>query len=189
MNINAIIVDNFYGNPDSVREFALSQDFSVRGNYPGYRTKSFLTEDVKNTISRIVSFAGGNVTDWFIYPNQDNYTGAFQLCTSSDRTWIHSDHNNMWAAVCYLTPDAPVSGGTALYRHRLSGERSFVKDSKYEKDPYDYTQWEIVDKIGNIYNRLIMYPGQLYHASIDYFGQNHTNGRLFQTFFFNTEYQ
>lgn len=188
MKINTIIVDDFYSNPDAVREFALNQEFSVKGSYPGNRTKSFLTEDVKDTIANIVRFAGGNVTDWFVYPDGDTYTGAFQMCTSLDRTWIHSDYYNMWAGVCYLTPDAPVSGGTALYRHKLSGEREFIENSVYEKDAYDYTQWEMVDRIGNIYNRLILYPGKLYHASIDYFGQNHNNGRLFQTFFFNTEH-
>jgi len=188
MKTNCIVVDDFYNNPNAVRAFALSQEFSERGNYPGQRTLSFLTDDVKEVISNIVRFAGGKVTNWFINDDMTSYTGAFQLCTSADRTWIHSDYNNMWAAVCYLTPDAPVGGGTALYRHKDSGERFYIENSSFPKDYYDYTQWEVVDRIGNIYNRLILYPGQLYHASLDYFGQNINNGRLFQTFFFDTEY-
>ena len=39
MRVNSIIVDDFYTNPYEVREFALSQEFEVRGNYPGYRTE------------------------------------------------------------------------------------------------------------------------------------------------------
>ena len=35
MRQNIIIVDDFYNNPDQVREFALSQEFDVTGNYPG----------------------------------------------------------------------------------------------------------------------------------------------------------
>lgn len=184
MKINTIIVDDFYQNPEETRAFALSQDFNVTGNYPGLRTKSFLTDDVKEVISRIVYNAGGNVTDWM---DQSGYTGCFQLCTSQDRTWIHSDFNNKWAGVCYLTPNAPVSGGTALYRHKKTGQRFPISDDS-DKDSYDYTQWEMVDRIGNIFNRLVLYPGNLYHASVDYFGQNMENGRLFQTFFFDTEY-
>jgi len=33
-----------------------------------------------------------------------------------------------------------------------------------------------------------MYRGDYFHASLDYFGDNPQNGRLFQVFFFNTEY-
>jgi hypothetical protein len=33
-----------------VREFALKQEFAVRGNYPGQRTVSFLNEPLKKTL-------------------------------------------------------------------------------------------------------------------------------------------
>jgi len=103
MNVNLIIIDDFYGDPDSVRNFALQQEFGVRGNYPGVRTKSFFTDDVKAAIERYMQFAG-KITNSY---DHDGYTGAFQIATAMDRTWIHADHHNMWAGVCYLTPDAP----------------------------------------------------------------------------------
>ena len=31
-----------------------------------------------------------------------------------DRSWIHTDSWNNWAAVLYLTPDAPESSGTGI---------------------------------------------------------------------------
>ena len=34
------IVEDFYADPDSVRDYALSQNFNVSGNYPGLRTAS-----------------------------------------------------------------------------------------------------------------------------------------------------
>ena len=55
------------------------------------------------------------------------------------------------------------------------------------KDAQDYTKWELVDRFANIYNRLIIYRGDFFHQSLDYFGQDKYDGRLFQTFFFNTE--
>jgi hypothetical protein len=120
----------------------------------------------------------GQISNWH---EDSGYTGAFQLATAQDRTWIHADYYNKWAAVCYLTPDAPHTGGTGLYRHKQSGEfRRIVEDH----EGYDYTKWDLFDKIGNKYNRLIIYRGDLFHASIDYFGDNYQNGRLFQTFFF-----
>ena len=47
MNLELMIIDNFYTNPDSVRNYALSQPFDVTGNYPGARTKPYLPDDVK----------------------------------------------------------------------------------------------------------------------------------------------
>lgn len=123
----------------------------------------------------------GKITEWF---ESSGYTGAFQLATAKDRTWIHADHYNMWAGVCYLTPDAPHTGGTGIYRYKKTGEL-YRKNTDF--DGYDYTKWDLFDKIGNKYNRLILYRGDLFHASIDYFGDDKFNGRLFQTFFFNTE--
>ena len=49
-----IIQEDFYTNPLEVRAFALAQDFSVAGNYPGSRTKSFTDESILNTIQDIV---------------------------------------------------------------------------------------------------------------------------------------
>ena len=180
MRLNLIIVDDFYSDPDAVRKFALSQDFSVKGNYPGARTKPFFTDDVKQAIEHYMQFAG-KITNTF---ENSGYTGAFQIATANDRTWIHSDPHNMWAGVCYLTPDAPGSGGTGLFRHKATGEHSKITQ---DREGYDYTKYDLFDRIGNKYNRLILYRGDLFHASLDYFGDNYENGRLFQTFFFDTE--
>jgi len=49
------------------------------------------------------------------------------------------------------------------------------------------TKWEQTTFIGNKYNRLILYRGDFFHTSLDYFGRDMYDGRLFQTFFFDTE--
>jgi L-rhamnose isomerase len=180
MNLELLIIDNFYSNPDSVRDYALRQPFDVTGNYPGKRTKPYLPPDLKDAIQYWMNPVG-KITNWF---EEYGYTGAFQSATSIDRTWIHADHFNKWAGVCYLTPNAPLSGGTAIYKHKASGEYT-RSDKDYEGR--DYTKWDLVDRVGNKYNRLVLYRGDLFHASIDYFGENIFDGRLFQTFFFDTE--
>jgi len=192
MGVSLIIIDDFYNNVDDVREFALQQDFNVDGNYPGHRTISFINESIKTAISNIVFPYAGNITWW-----GDNYTGAYQYTTQHDRSWIHADQTTMWAGVCYLTPNAPYSSGTGLFRHKTSGLRAAVKnpDGSYDqdilsavyKDSRDMTKWELMDVVGNVYNRLVIYRGDLFHMSLDYFGSDRYDGRLFQTFFFNTE--
>ena len=51
----------------------------------------------------------------------------------------------------------------------------------------DYTKWELVDQVGNIFNRLVLFNSNRFHASMDYFGTCKDDGRLFQVFFFSTE--
>jgi hypothetical protein len=175
-----------------VREFALKQEFKVRGNYPGQRTEQFLTDNTKQKLREILYPFAGEITWW-----GGDYTGSFQYTTSSDRSWIHADSTTDWAAVCYLTPDAPLSAGTGLFRHKETGWSNFdykrENDSEYMKgappghDMQDYTKWEMVDRVGNVFNRLIMYRADNYHVSLDYFGKDMYDGRLFQVFFFNTE--
>jgi hypothetical protein len=191
MRVEIISIADFYNNPDEVREFALQQEFSQKGNYPGMRTKSFLNDSIKQIIQNTIKGFAGEVTWW-----GDEYTGAFQYTTAYDKSWIHSDATTNWAGVCYLTPDAPLSAGTGIFRHKETGLKNWVysEHSKEENDnapqsiySCDYTKWDMVDRIGNVYNRLILYRGDLFHVSLDYFGKNMHDGRLFQTFFFNTE--
>jgi hypothetical protein len=193
MRFNSLTIDDFYADPMQVREFALKQEFKVRGNYPGQRTVSFLNDPIKKKLRDILYPFAGEITDW-----GGEYTGSFQYTTAADRSWIHADSTTDWAAVCYLTPNAPVTAGTGIFRHKETGWMNF--DYKRQNDPeymkqappgdecQDYTKWEMVDRVGNVFNRLIMYRADNYHVSLDYFGKDINDGRLFQVFFFNTEH-
>jgi hypothetical protein len=188
MRVDSIVLSDFYNNVDEVRDFILTQDFNVKGNYPGNRTKSFLDENIKKCIQDIILPIDGEITWW-----GDHNSGAYQYTTSKDRSFVHIDTTD-WAGVCYLTPDAPISGGTGLFRYKKSKKCSFKpkndienKSAEHFNDYMDITKWELVDRIGNLYNRLIIYRGDLFHTSLDYFGKDATDGRLFQTFFFNTK--
>ena len=192
MRFNSLTIDDFYADPIQVREFALKQEFKVRGNYPGQRTESFLTDSIKQKLRDILYPFAGEIINW-----GGEYTGSFQYTTAADRSWIHADSTTDWAAVCYLTPDAPVTAGTGIFKHKETGWMNF--DYKRQNDPeymkqappgdecQDYTKWEMVDRVGNVFNRLIMYRADNYHVSLDYFGKDLNDGRLFQVFFFNTE--
>ena len=195
MAYSVIIIDDFYNNPLDVREFALNAEFDVDGNYPGIRTKSFLTQSIKDHMNEHMETQHGKI----IWPDagSEEYTGAFQYTTAKDRTWIHADSWNKWAGVCYLTPNAPLSGGTGLFKHKETGLIAAPKLANGEtnrelldiicRDGQDYTKWERTDTIANVFNRLVIYRGDHFHASLDYFGKDINDGRLFQTFFFDTE--
>lgn len=192
-----IIVDNFYNNAPDVRKYILTQEFSVKGNYPGQRTISYATEDLKNVIQKYVEPFAGKITQ-FPIPKSDNsdaatiYNGAFQYTLARDRSWIHSDKWNNWAGVLFLTPDAPLSAGTAFYKFSdgamCQEDTDLLKNQELvDRFSQDLTKWELVDRAGNIFNRLILFNSHNYHMSMDYFGDTKENGRLFQVFFFSTE--
>jgi len=191
MRVNAMVIDDFYSNPMEVREFALKQEFKVRGNYPGQRTVSFLNDPIKAKIQEILYPVAGNITSW-----GGEYTGSFQYTVAADRSWIHSDSTTDWAALIYLTPDAPLTSGTGIFKHKATGmmhwdyrnqDPEYLKSGPPGADHQDMTKWDLVDRFGNIFNRLIMYRADNYHMSLDYFGSDMNNGRLFQVFFLNTE--
>lgn len=192
-----IIVDNFYNNAMDTRNYILTQQFTVTGNFPGQRTISYANEHLKDTIQRYIEPFGGKITV-FPIPKQDNsdnkeiYNGSFQYTTSRDRSWVHTDKWNNWAGIVFLTPEAPLSAGTAFYRFKDGAtceEDGKILNNKDEVDRFsqDLTKWELVDSVGNVFNRLILFNSRRYHMSMDYFGDTKENGRLFQTFFFSTE--
>ena len=81
-----------------------------------------------------------------------------------------------------MTPDAPLSSGTAFYMAQHVNPNVTIKMRSQ-----DFTKWELVDTVGNVFNRLVLFNAHRYHMSMDYFGDTKENGRLFQTFFFSTE--
>lgn len=182
-----LIIDDFYADPDTVREFALSQEFNVTGNFPGLRTKPCTNSGgyIDQTKATFEKLTGKTITQFPL----DNYNTSFQFTTALDKTWIHHDAMS-YAAVLYLTPNAQLESGTAIYRHRPTGimkhsPEQIVDFNKFANDEKD---WEIVAEAKNIYNRLVIYDSQYYHRSVlPGFGTNQFDGRLFQTFFFEAE--
>jgi len=86
MRVESLVISNFYNNPDEVRQYMLSQPFDVKGNYPGSRTRTFLDDNIKHTIQEYIRPFAGEVTFW-----GDAVSGAFQITTAADRSWIHTD--------------------------------------------------------------------------------------------------
>jgi hypothetical protein len=192
-----IIIDNFYNNALETRNYILTQDFSVRGNYPGQRTISYANEHLKEIIQKYVEPFGGKITE-FPIPKEDGsdaskiYNGSFQYTTSRVRSWVHIDGYHNWGGVLYLTPNAPLSSGTSFYRFHdgTTCKRDMeLLENKKEIDncSQDLTKWDKIDQVGNVFNRLILFNSNRFHMSMDYFGDNKENGRLFQVFFFSTE--
>lgn len=189
-----VIVDNFYKNVDHVREFALKQDFVEHpAQHKGRRTDArFMFPGLQQEFERLLDVS---IQDW----DTMGCNGVFQYCTKDDVIVFHSDLQQ-YAGIVFLTPDAPPSTGTSLLRSKQTGlrrspteedaRRTGKSTQQLSQETYagkllDPNAWELVDKVGNVYNRLVLWKGQYIHAASEYFGDTLENGRLFQLFFFN----
>jgi hypothetical protein len=180
------VVDNFYADPDSVREFALKQDYHQGGfgrGYIGRRThQQFLFPGLKEEFERIM---GQKITSW----EEHGMNGRFQYNMEGEPLVYHCD-SQKWGAMIYLTPDAPFETGTGSFA--LRGTKIFHNSQEGIMAAFrgdgaqnlDKTIFEPVDSIGNVYNRLVIFNAGYLHAALGYFGYKPENCRLWQMFFF-----
>ena len=175
------VVDNFYSDPYAVREYALKQDFKPEIEYfKGSRSlDQYFVPGTKEAFERIM---GIKIREW----ESHGMCGRFQYCTAQDPLVYHND-GQTWAAMIYLNPDAPYCTGTSLYASKNGARRT--SDPQYSDDVYaggfyDETKFELVDSIGNVFNRLFIFDAQNIHAASKYFGQTKEDSRLFHIFFF-----
>jgi hypothetical protein len=191
-----VIVDDFYADPDFVREFAMKNlTFAGSDYHRGKRSEErFILNGTKETFEEIL---GKKIINW----NHPSYAnGKFQYCTSTDPIVYHVD-TQTYAAMVYLTPDAPLNTGTATYRSKITGatrfdsyegnEELYIKTFKGRSNDmnfYDNTTYELVDSMANVYNRLVLFDSKTIHAATGYFGDAIENARFFHLFFFDVEW-
>ena len=191
-----IVIDNFYADPDAVRKFALEQEFEEHPTqHKGKRTNGvYRTEEQRLKFERILRCK----IDQKAWNDSPDTHGCFQYCLPGDKLVYHCDLQT-YAGIIFLTPDAPPECGTSLFRSKVNkvmrpddpfaikrtGKSEVELATEIFKNGfYDETQFELVDKVGNIYNRLVLFNGKNIHAASGYFGDSKENGRLFQLFFF-----
>lgn len=189
-----VVVDNFYEYPDWVREYAMNNlEYNHSGYHKGQRSLDrFILDGTKEKFEEIL---GKKITNW----NHASYAnGVFQYCTSQDPIVYHVD-SQTYAAMVYLTPDAPLQTGTATYKSKITGATRFdqpggdeyyntFKGLSSDMNFYDKSTFELVDSIANVYNRLVMFDSKTIHAATGYFGDDIENARFFHLFFFDVEW-
>lgn len=175
------VVDNFYSDPDAIREFALKQEFEFSDYHRGRRTHHQF--EISGTKEAFESIMGMKITHWM---ETHGMCGRFQCCTCEDALVYHAD-SQKWAGAIYLTPDAPYECGTSLIAHKKTRIRHVDtpgSDVIWEKKHLDPTPWEKVDVVGNVYNRLVIWDAHCVHQASQYFGYDKDDSRLIQIFFF-----
>lgn len=179
-----IVCDNFYEDPHAVREYALTLDYHESDYHRGRRTE--FQHVFPGTKEKFEELLGKKITGW---TEQYGMCGRFQHCIAEDALVYHCDLQK-YAAMIYLTPNAPYECGTSLWAHKETGIRHNTHSNICDcfiGGHFDKTKFYKTDDIGNVFNRLIIFNGGCIHSASEYFGQDKYDSRLFQIFFFDAE--
>ena len=186
MSYPLIIKDDFFKDPDSIAKIIKEVDYSVvEKSYPGVRSKTIHELNLKLFlyISQQIFLL---LHDKF--PDSYNMSMRFQKIKPFDEGdkwnrknlgWIHRD-NCLFGGLIYLDKNPDKDAGTGIYKSidgfdaqtqesldakelLYSGE---VIDDEYYYDAYDAmrNEYEETVRICNLYNRLVLIPGNQLHA-------------------------
>ena len=196
-----ICVDNFYDDPDKVREFALGLDYAPAedGRWPGKRSKEILEIDEEF----MLKFGHKLMSHYFDLEATEvrwKISSQFQLIEPYDNDinspknigWIHYD-DAVLGGLIYLNKEPNPNSGTSLYavidsakygKDQIAKEKFYLKgnDENYEKLLNEHNENFIETvKFSNQYNRLISFDSTLPHGANNFTISNES--RLTQVFF------
>ncbi len=195
------VIDNFYPKPDKIRDLALGFTFSEPESVIGWRTVACQPQGIRKLIEtkfRIkIAYWEEDLTA--VEACNGVFFSAFSSGARSESVGIHFDEPPSWMMLLiYLTPEAPLDAGTSLWQHRKTGLKTkpTKRDAKalgttveklgeiLDRDSQRAARWIEIDRVGNVYNRAVLFPGGLFHSATRHFGNNRRNGRLYQSFHF-----
>jgi hypothetical protein len=195
------VADNFYPNPEAVRKRALSMSYTEPEGLVGWRTKGYQPRGIRQRIETRFSLR---------IPYWEEDVNAIEACNGvfftsyangdrGERVGIHYDDPLVWVMfLIYLTPNAPYDAGTSLWQHKGTGlmKPPSPGDARrlgstvdkllaiLERDSRTRSRWTEIDRVGNVFNRAVMFPGGFYHSASRHFGSGLGDGRIYQSFHF-----
>lgn len=202
-----LCVDDFYENPDDIRNWALSLPYdsldNFKGIYPGKQTR-YLHEISPVFFDIFCRKLFSLFFDTHTTELEWNITTAFSLIdpyTDPELNigWVHTDDIALFGGIIYLDPDPNPETGTSV--GYLKSEDFDFQESQDIRKPF-YTGTLPEEKINdyknalkknndafvetvrfsNVYNRFICFDGKTHHKANN-FGSDRS--RLTQVFFVN----
>tara|TARA_B100000035_G_C21013948_1_gene560900 strand:+ start:826 stop:1470 length:645 start_codon:yes stop_codon:yes gene_type:complete len=197
-----VVQDNFFPDPDAIVEYSQQLEYLTdpNGRWPGKRSKYFHELD-----HELFAFVGTKIHNIF-YENPPQFWEmemSFQITSPlhEDPTnkknlgWVHKDTNRFFGGVIYLNKNPEKNTGTSIYKLKkgysddvpqlLRTKELFyngvsLSDEEYNQsfDKY-HDQYQETVTVENVYNRLLLFGGDIYHAAKS-FG---TSDRLTISFF------
>lgn len=196
------IIDNFFQDVEAVRKFALQLPYDKQGGFvPGVRSEFMHVVDPK-----FFHMFAKQLSACFFDVERDEFDidciCQFQIINADyEQGWIHNDiDDNSWqiAGVVYLTPNAPLESGTAIYnkvgpdsvpyqeivaaKQLFYSQAGDLDSARIVREKHNSSFAETV-RINNVYNRLLVYDTDQWHRALKYFGDSKDDSRLTLVFF------
>jgi len=194
-----VIIDDFFETPDTIREWALRQEFfkgENRGTWPGIRTH--LLDDISKELYNTMRYK--LLKEYPQFKDFSDIDASFQVITEEwDNGWVHEDNDvHRLAGVVFLTPNPPQGAGNTVYMEQddVSADKFqqiFDNDMTLEADHRDTKKYRNEQRslftpsvrIENRYNRCVAFDPRMWHSADQFFGTTKENGRLTLVFFCN----
>jgi len=197
MDASLTIIDNFYDEPDLVREVALTCDYYPEkvskgfphGNAPwsGKMSKdahspawidAVVSKHLHKNLRQMRQLDSGK----FRISKEEGQQGMFDNVVHAD-----SSDNSYYAGVLYLSKDQESTPGTLFYKQNSTGLDRLLSIDQLNtlvlnKEDKDINQWTMHTSSNVIYNRLLIYPASKFHGIGPCFGSTDDTARIVQIF-------
>ena len=186
MSYPLVIKDNFFSDPDSIARLSKEVEYSNSENtWPGSRSGFLHKINLK-----LYAYIGQQII-MLIHdrlPTTYNLETSFQKINpyvrndkwnKKNRGWVHKDYC-LFGGIIYLDRNPDKDSGTSIYKSKdgydvQTAESLFYKEELYngnEVDDVQYDksydilrdQYEETLRIPNLYNRLVLIPGDQWHS-------------------------
>ena len=214
MYFPTICVDNFFDDPDKIRNIGLIQDYSPcydldinwHGAWPGVRSKPIheISKGLHDLLVKKIFACFFCKPQNIPYLEMEISFHKFPREQSPiNAGWVHTD-NSVMAGVIYLTPDYDISCGTSLYKRKDYDFYDEISQKNINLFKEQYTNYKPESEslyienmrennshyietvyLGNVYNRMIAYDGHQYHSIKKIFSDDDKE-RLTIVFFLHT---
>ncbi|MBN8480701.1 MAG: hypothetical protein J0L88_03815 [Xanthomonadales bacterium] len=197
MPTSLIVVDDFFSDPQALRDAALRLDYPPQqGAFPGRNSQQRLSlPGLAEAVSRIVGEPLKPVE-----PLQSHAKCRVTLAADEGRAKVHIDQSH-WSGILYLSRPRDCRGGTDFFRHRRTGSDRAPIDAQelaamgyasmaemhhdiIERDSNDDSAWEPTMQVPMRYNRLVLLRPWLWHTAGAGFGTTLEEARLVFLMFF-----
>lgn len=179
------IIDDFFINPDYIREYALSLKYPIAApNFPGCRTQNIFefNPQLGEMFSKKVLKIFGELPDQCIFNIFFQKIKPFSKdkWDITNKGWVHTDEDALFAGVVYLNPKPDPDTGTSIYKCSTSlpfatYEENLMKENLYSgmslnKEKYETTynnyhaKMEETVTVKNQYNRLLLFDTDTLHG-------------------------
>ena len=193
------IVDNFFEDPDAIRELGLLADYSKKNErWPGRRSA---VHDINKRLFyyfgvKVFSLFGEQPISWTMELDfQKINPFSEDKWDKRNRGWVHADRISRFGGIVYLNKNPDRDTGTSIYKSKdgtffsydheddimrklYRGEKVDIKEYEQIYDEF-HSQFVETVKVDNVYNRLVLFGPDVYHAART-FG---TEDRLTMSFF------